>query len=170
MQFMSKELQEAFDIAKPVLEKIAETKDQISNEIKYIENSLKEFSINDNFEYIIQSPYHTTSFTDSNIGEYSLAGSAKTNEALIIWDKDKKRLMYQLSQYNASVDFDSNTPVLLDEESQIQLLLKPLIETTFDVRKYIYEENHLSKFLIELSSKYQLKIKEKAIDSSDIPF
>lgn len=169
MNFMSKELQEAFNKAKPVLEQITQTKDQISNEIKYLEDFLKGLAINDSFGYRIQSPFDTSSFTDCDIGEFSLAGWAVTNEELLIWDKEKKRLMYQLIQYNADVQFDTPNPVILDESSRKQLILKPLIETSFEIRKKVYEQNHLCNFLLELTSKYQVNLK-KEIDLSDIPF
>lgn len=169
MNFMSKELQEAVNKAKPVLEQIIQTKDQISKEIKYLEEFLKDFAINDSFVYRIQSPFDTSSFTDCDIGEFCLTGWAVTNDEQLLWDKDKKRLMYLLVQYHAEVQLDTHTPVILDEASRKQIILKPLIETSFELRKRIYEENHLSDFLCELTAKYQVNLK-KEISSSDIPF
>lgn len=169
MNFMSPDLQKAFDNAKPVLEQIPQTKNQISNEIKHIEKSFKEFSIGENFEYRIQSPFETTSFTSCDISEYCLTGWAVTNEELLIWDKDKKRLMYQLNQFDADVALDTPNPVTVDEATRNQLIYKPLIETSFEIRKKVYEQNHLCNFINQLTSKYQVNIKEVE-EPSDIPF
>lgn len=169
MNFISKNLQDAFDKAKPVLEKITETKDQISKEITFLEKSLQAFAISDDFTYFIKSPYDTTSFADGNIGEYSLSGWAITNEEMLTWDKNKKRLMYQLNQYEAEVDFESKSPVVLKIETRKTILCKPLIETAFDIRKEVYENEHLTRFLNALTAQYQLALRDPS-DSTDIPF
>ncbi|MFM9185156.1 hypothetical protein [Legionella pneumophila] len=169
MNFMSKDLQDAFNKAIPVLEKITEIKNQISKEISFLENSLKSFAINDNFSYFIQDPYNTTSFSNADIGEYCLSGTAITNEELLLWDKNKKRLIYQLNQYEAEVDLENPSPVTLIISSQKTILSKPLIETAFEIRKKVYEKQYLTKFLHDLTARYQVNLKSEP-ESSDIPF
>lgn len=169
MNFMSKDLQDAFNKAKPVLEKITETKDQISKEISFLEKSLKSFAINDNFTYFIQDPYDTTSFSDADIGQYCLSGTAITNEELLVWDKNKKRLIYQLNQYEAEVDLEAPSPVTLNISSKKTIFYTPLIETAFEIRKKVYEEQYLAKFLYGLIARYQVNLKSEP-ESSDIPF
>ena len=154
MKFTSVELQKAFDKARPVLENITQTKNTISNEIKSLEKFFQSHSIAENFTLEISSPIYPRNLTqDSN-------GNLIANEENLVWDAEKKRIIFQHSQY-VFEDYEEyhsmGTYVKYDVDSKQIVLSRPLIETSFETRKKVYEL-HLSNFLLELSSKYDLNM------------
>lgn len=158
MKFSSVELQNAFEKAKPVLESIVKTKNIVSEEIKLLETFLQSQSITDFFSIQITNPYYPINLT------LGLNDELVSNEERLIWDAEKKRIIYQHNQYKSESVEDGT--VLFDSETKKNLLCKPLIETSFDIRKKVYEK-YLSVFLLEITAKYELVALK---DNEDCPF
>ena len=144
MKFKSIELQNAFDKAKPVLENISQTMDTISNEIRMVEKFLQDQAICENF--ILKLPT-TKPLYDENAPEDGLF----ILEKRLLWNKEKKRIIYIEDRYNISDE--DNYKCFGD--SLVTMQNKPLIETSFEIRKMVYEE-YLSKFLLGIANTYEL--------------
>lgn len=173
MKFTSQKLQQSFDAAKPILEKIIETKNFVSAEIKNLEKYFQSLNINESISYLATNPNNTGNICFDQFSEHSGSGIGISTEELIIWDDNKKRIMYVLNEYEASVDFVSaeignHPPVDLNMDSRKTIVEKPLIETTFEIRKQIYE-NHLSDFLTHVAKKFEVNLSVSDEDI-DIPF
>lgn len=151
MKFSSVELQTAFDNSKSILENITLIKDTISEEIKFLEKFLKTQAIDDDFTYTITSPFNPISLNIVYDGEHN---NVCTNEELLIWDSEKKRIIYQHNQY-LPIDCINDGRVFFSYETLSSLINRPLIETPFEIRKKVYER-HLSPYLLEITNKYRL--------------
>lgn len=166
MKFTSPELQKAFESAKPILEKITETKNRISTEIKNVEKFFQSLDINELISYLATNPNQLCNVNCEQIGEYCATGNGTATEEYLIWDNKKKRLMYVENSYQASIDLDSIIQIDLDTSTLKNIIEKPLIETTFDIRKRIYED-HLSSFISYVAKKFEVIEKPFGLD---IPF
>ena len=133
MKFKSIELQSAFKKAKPLLENISQTMNTISNEIKMVEKFLQDQEICENFILYLPS---TKPCYDENAPENGLF----SYERRLMWNKEKKRIIYIEDRYNVS-----NDDYRYFAESLSTIQNKPLIETSFEIRKMVYEED-LAKF------------------------
>lgn len=171
MNFTSPELQKSFESAKPILEKITETKNRISNEIRNLENFFQSLDINESIPYTVTNPNIMGNINFEQFCGFS-GGHGIATEELLFWDHIKKRILYIHNEYEASVTLSDelalNDTIDLDFSTLKTLLNRPLIETTFDIRKKMYE-SHLSNFITHVAKKFE--VIEKTIETeSDIPF
>ena len=169
MKFASPELQKSFDTAKPILEKITETKNRISSEIKNLEKFFQSLDMNESLSYLATNPNLVSNMVFDQFCEYSSSGVGTATEEFLIWDNIAKRIMYVRNEYEACADMEDFNQVSLLKETCKNIVNRPLIETTFDVRKKIYE-HHLSDFLSYAAQKYEVHEKQIENDSFDIPF
>lgn len=161
MEFQSDELQKSFKSAKPILEKITETKNKVSNEIKKLENFLKSLNLDEPFTYLVKNPNNLSSIVCDQFFENCGTGNGIATEENLIWDNKSKRLIFHATEYQACIDIGAISSVEIDSDTANTIIERPLIETPFDIRKRIYE-GHLSKFLSALAKKFT--IIEKKID------
>ncbi|HAT9283371.1 TPA: hypothetical protein JBC15_12625 [Legionella pneumophila subsp. pneumophila] len=158
MNFSSNEIQLAFEKAKPVIENITHIKNTISEEIKFIEKFFQSHAISENHTLQIRDPSLPCNVTKG--ADEGLVA----NEELLIWDAEKKRIIFQHNQYifDDYICYESaGTYVEYDVEGKNIISSRPLIEMPFDVRKKVYEF-HLSKFLLDISSRYKLNEKSSS--------
>lgn len=148
MKFNSQKLQQCFDLAKPVLDSINETKNQVSNDIKNLEKYLISLNISESFNIIV---------TSSACYEESFENDLQTDlEELLLWSGDVQRLIFRkVYSYYDIIRCETGYPERLafkftQEED------KPLIEMPFYVRKKIAEEDHLVKLLSIITKEFDV--------------
>ncbi len=155
MKFSSIELQMAFDQAKPVLSNTAKLMNQVSEDIRLLEKYLQSQSIPEDFSYTISNPTSNINFATNSDNELI------SNEELLIWDANIKRIIFQHNQYNSELSEEGFVSV--DTETKKIIINNPLIATPFDVRKRVYEF-FLSEFLLKMAERYRI------IDKDELPF
>ena len=167
MKFSSSHLQSCFDAAKPILDNIDKTKNMISEDIRELEAYLKSISINESIDYIATNPSSLNAFRPNGVNHNGIAF-----EEILRWDHKVKRLIYLRNEYQASLDNFDNPPVEIDWSSVKKSVEKPLIEAPFEIRKYMYINEHLGKFITEVSNNFCLSDnkKDQASVDDDIPF
>jgi len=137
MKFNSATLQSSFEQSKPILDNIHQIKDSVSEDIKQLETYLRSLDLNETIVY--------------RLAEHIFTHLA---DELLVWDHNKKRIVYIEDRYKVNDDCHYHTADISSRETIVE---RPLIETPFDIRKRIYEEDHLSKFILFISKKYDLK-------------
>lgn len=148
MKFYSKELQKSFESVQSILESITDTKDRVSADIKEFEKYLKSLSINESLEYTILIPSENVDM------DYHVLGISI--ERVLNWDDNKKRLMYVEKHCEAYIGI-------------VKVIEKPLIETSYEIRKHVYEK-HLKNFLLYITDRYKLKENSSDSKHEEIPF
>lgn len=173
MKFNSSHLQSCFDTAKPILENIDKTKNSISEDIRSLEAYLKSTNINESIDYLATDPTATCNVNCEIFSEDAGGGSGTALEERLRWDNEKRRLIYIRNEYQASIDiYQDYSPVNIEWFSINKIIEKPLIEAPFEIRKFMYENNHLGNFLTSVSNKFAIKNDDKKCHESDeeIPF
>jgi hypothetical protein len=135
--FNCPKLNQSFESAQPILNKISEIKNALSADINQLEKYLQTTGMHESFRYEVVS------------GEKIIDSDNKLIEEFLIWDSSKKRILFVQNELFFN-NYDSHPEVK-------NLLEKPLIETTFEIRKYISENDHLVKFLDAITDKYNVK-------------
>ncbi len=161
MKFNSKRLQSCIDLTKPVLDKIHEIKDSISEDIKQLEKYFKTTNISESFQYIISDPWSVSNVA-CKLDRFGQGDGIATEEYLK-WDHEIKRLIYVRKEYDASVNLslpDKEAELIgyvhFNKSHPINSINKPLIETSFDVRKRMFEHNHIEEFLFAIAKRYDV--------------
>ncbi|MBM4222332.1 MAG: hypothetical protein FJ161_00795 [Gammaproteobacteria bacterium] len=151
MKFNSETLQKSFEQSKMVLENIHNIKDLISEDIKKLEAYIKSLNLNETIDYIFSTSY-------IYIGPNGIPSSEK----LIVWDHNKKRLLYVENQYEASswdvycIEAYIDGDIGDEDNNKTTIIEKPLIETSFVTRKEVYESGELAKFLLFVKQRYEI--------------
>lgn len=167
MKFNSPKLQECFDSVKPILDKIPEIQNSISSDIQELEKYLKSIDINETISYLASDPAQTCNVICEYFSSATGTGKGIAIEEVLVWDHIKKRLMYVKDEYEADVDIDDEPmSVKLNVSTAKNITNKPLIETSFDIRKKMHE-HHLNSFLSVIANKFKINSTHSL---EDIPF
>jgi hypothetical protein len=170
--FSSPELQAALDKAREALEGADEARNRVSQDIKALENYLVSLRLTTPFRHPLGKALVPDD--EQNVAaslEFSGSAGGKIQEEALVLDEDahgKARLLYEVSEWEGYVDVDiSGGPFFWDENS-LQRHIKPLIETTFEVRKRVY--NQLPAFVTALAKHYAIDPNELTDRDDEIPF
>lgn len=165
--FFSEALQQAIDDSKHIIENYAEIRNQISKDIKELENYLESHAPKEEFFFSLGEFF----IADDKI-EYGQA-NGRMQEDILAWKPDQKgrfRLFYDLNECITVFDIDgSGGPYFKDRDTSIRQS-KPLIECNFDVRKRMI--THLPSFVRALATRLSSEdgLKDHFQDDDDLPF
>ncbi len=148
MKFNSQKLQQCFDLARPVLDSINDTKNQVSNDIKNLEKYLASLNIKDSFA-IITTP-------STYVADYFVKDQEVHCLEQLLWDGGIQRLVSQriYHYYNILRCPEIGYPLGVAFDSIKDIVGKPLIEMPYNVRKRMVEEDHLIKLLSMITQKF----------------
>jgi len=157
MKFTPQKLQDAFNIAEPIIKSIPEIQDTVSKEIKDLESFFQENQLPLDLCFEISS-------TVSGGGDHDHGVEEKE---FLIWCASEKRLFFKRIQYDFVFDCGSGNIYYQNEKEVFNQC--PLISTPFEIRKRIHE-NHLDNFVLEIAKQYHDLKKEDYEIPEDIDF
>lgn len=170
--FASPELQKAVDDVRPLLEGAEEAKSRVSNDIKALEKYLQSLNLKHAFRHEIGCSQEIVGDDAAISLEYSGTASAIQKQEVLIWGPDPKgtfRLLYEINSWDGSIDVDLAAGPYFWDESSHRRESKPLIESSFDIRKRVYQD-HLSDFVKRLGEDLRVERKSKPAEQDKIPF
>jgi hypothetical protein len=168
--FSSPELQKVVTDVRPILEGADEARNRVSNDIKALEAYLNSLDLKTSFRYPIgkmlipDDEQHAAAAL-----EYSGSASGTVQEEALVWGPDshsKSRLLYEVSQWDGSIDVDVPGGPYFWDEATLRRETKPLIETKFEIRKRLYE--YLPAFVASLAK--HLDVGQRLRLDDDVPF
>jgi hypothetical protein len=152
--FYSEALQQAIDDSKHIIENFAEIRNQISKDIKELENYLNSHAPKEDFIFSLGENFFANDEYEfsQRMDEYG-QGEGRMQEEILAWKSDLKgrfRLFYDLIECNALVEVDGPGGPYFKDKNSISCQSKPLIECNFDVRKRMI--THLPSFVKALAT------------------
>jgi len=173
--FSSPELQQAVDEVRPLLEGADEARNRVSNDVRALDAYLQGLDLKASFRFPLGKyfiPEGDGQYVAAAI-EYGGNASGGIGEEALVWGPDsngKFRLLYELSEWEGSVEVDLPGGPLFWDESTLKSEAKPLIETKFEIRKRMHK--HLAPFVQALGK--DLAIEPVSLDArselEDLPF
>ncbi|TWT87012.1 hypothetical protein [Stieleria varia] len=171
--FHSESLQAAIDAADDVIKNHAEIRDHVSNDIKKLESYLSANAPKEEFHFSLGEGFvadDDSSFRAS-MDEWG-SGNGEMHEEVLSWKPDAKgrfRLYYEFRKWDACVEVDAPGGPFFSDKSTMTCESKPLIESTFDVRKTMVR--HLPDFVAALASRITVDAGvQAAAELDEIPF
>jgi hypothetical protein len=173
--FSSPDLQQAMNEARSTLEGFDDARNRVSRDIKQLESYLEGLDLKTRFHYrlgkmIIDKGDRERQNIPAAL-EFGGSASGTIEEEAIVWTEDTRsarfRLMYELTEWDGSVELDVPGGPYFWDESTAQREVKPLIETRFEIRKRLY--GRLPDFVRALSSHLAVEGLGASISLDDPP-
>ncbi|MBP6013142.1 MAG: hypothetical protein KBA31_13025 [Alphaproteobacteria bacterium] len=170
--FASPELQATLDKACKTLEGVEEARSRVSQDIKALESYLVNLRLTTPFRH----PMGKVLVPDDeqNVAaslEFGGTASGKIREDALVLGEDahgKVRLLYEISEWDGYVDVDVPGGPFFWESDTLQLDVKPLMETKFEIRKQVYKQ--LPAFVAALAGHYAIDPNQLTDWDDEIPF
>ncbi len=161
--FHSKPLIAAIEAASEAIEKHDKIRNHISYDIKTLEKYLQSKNLKST-HCVKFGKFVNADEAEVRFALHSLGASVEIHEEALIWKKDSKdqyRLFHELSIWDGSINLDGapGGPLYHDETTLFRKV-RPLIETPFDVRKFMHPR--LPEFVNSLRK--HLSVNEDAKD------
>ena len=169
--FASAELQKALDEARPFIEGVEEAMTRVSNDIKALETYLQNLELKREFRFGVGKSFvPNIENTHSSIEHEDYEGCTirRIEEEALVWGMNVTgafRLLFEVTSW-IEVDFDLD---YMRDEGTLQRHTRPLIETTFEVRKRMYE-HHLADFITKLGDELRVSPPTRSPRGDDLPF
>lgn len=170
--FSSPDLQVAIDKSRKALEGADEARDRVSRDIKSLESYLISLRLTTPFRHSLGMAL--VADDGQNVAaslEYSGSASGKVQQESLVLDEDAHgtiRLLYELCEWDGSVEVDVPGGPFFWDESTLQREVKPLIEAKFEVRKRLFSS--LPAFVTALGRHYAIDTGNTTDRDEDIPF
>ena len=154
MHFNSKALQECIKAAQPILDNINRAKDAVSEDIKLLDKYLSSINLNESFTYTISDSSSCIEIYETD--DFRMISSCLCTEEYLAWDSKKKRILFVQNEYHGTIHQEASDEPVIDQSSCKSIVNKPLIETTFEIRKRVYENHYLADFLNSIARKFDI--------------
>src|SRR5262249_32678727 len=148
----------AIDKARETLEGADEARNRVSQDIMALESYLVSLRLTTPFRHPLRKILIPDD--EQNVAaslEFGGSASGKIREDALILDEDahgKVRLLYEVSEWDGSIEIDMPGGPYFWNEDTLQRDVKPLIETKFEIRKQMF--GMLPDFVTALAKHYAI--------------
>ncbi|HBD7396225.1 hypothetical protein [Legionella longbeachae] len=155
MIFHSKKLQSLFDDSKHFLDNLSSLKEDISEDINSLESYLKTIKLDKSVLHTINDDNRFAP-TRELTSERPVYGF--TNKEILFWCPDAKCIFYEKRHYTTVYDFSKNQSERLVVQNDFKKIVStPLSEADFEIKRFVYLNNHLEGFIQSILEAYTEK-------------
>lgn len=153
MNFHSKKLQCLFDNSRHFLDNLPSLKEFISEDIYSLESYLKTIRLD-------KSVLHTISDGDGFTPTTELTSERPvygfTNKEVLFWCPEAKCIMYEKRHYTTVYDYAKNQleRLTVQNDSFEKIVSISLNEADFEIKRFVYLNNHLEGFVHSILEAY----------------
>lgn len=153
MNFHSKKLQSLFDNSKHFLDNLSSLKKYISEDINSLESYLKTIMLDKSVLYTINGGDGFTPTTELT-SERPVYGF--TNKEILFWCPKEKCIMYEKRHYTTVYDYSKHRSegLTVQNDNFEKIVSTPLSEANFEIKRFIYLNNHLEGFVQSILEAY----------------
>lgn len=156
MNFHSKKLQSLFDNSKHFLDNLSSLKEYISEDINSLESYLKTIKLDKSVLHTINGDDGFTPTTELT-SEKPVYGF--TNKEILFWCPEAKCIMYEKRHYTTVYDYSKNQleRLTVQNDNFEKIVSTPLSEADFEIKRFVYLNNHLEGFVQSILEAYTEK-------------